>query len=146
MAIFPTRILLATDGSPDATVAARSAIELAGATGSELHVVHVGEFLPTYLAFTEEEPAELRQRARELLDAQKKRIEGELGGTVAEAHLLLGRPAEEIINLSERIDAGTVVVGSRGQGSLRRAVLGSVSESVVRYAPCPVFVARAKDG
>ncbi|CAA9468591.1 MAG: Universal stress protein family [uncultured Rubrobacteraceae bacterium] len=146
MAIFPTRILLATDGSPDATVAARSAIELAAATGSELHVVHVGEFLPTYLAFTEEEPAELRRRARELLDAQKERIEGELGGTVAEAHLLLGRPAEEIINLSERIDAGTVVVGSRGQGSLRRAVLGSVSENVVRYAPCPVFVARAKDG
>ena len=146
MAIFPTRILLATDGSPDATVAARSAIELAGATGSELHVVHVGEFIPTYLAFTDEEPAELRRRAQEILDAQKGRIEGELGGTVAEAHLLLGRPAEEIINLAERIDAGTVVLGSRGQGSLRRAVLGSVSESVVRYAPCPVFVARAKDG
>lgn len=146
MAVFPTRILLATDGSPDAAVAARSAVELAGATGSELHVVHVGEFVPTYLAFTDQEPSELRRQAREVLDAQKGKIEGDLGGTVAEAHLLLGRPAEEIIDLAERIDAGTVIVGSRGQGRLRRAVLGSVSESVVRYAPCPVFVARTKTG
>ena len=146
MAIFPAKILLATDGSPDAVVAARSAVELAGATGSELHVVHVGEFVPTYLAFTDQEPDELRQRAREVLDAQTSTIESDLGGTVVEAHLLLGRPAEEIINLSKRIDAGTVVVGSRGQGGLRRAVLGSVSENVVRYAPCPVFVARSKSG
>ena len=145
MPLFPTRILLATDGSPDAALAARSAVELAGGTGSELHVVHVGEFLPTYLAFTEEEPAELRRRAREILDEGVRRIE-ESGGTVAGDHLRLGRPAEEIINLAEEIDAGLVVVGSRGLGALRRAVLGSVSENVVRYAPCPVFVARGEDG
>ena len=143
MAMFPTRILLATDGSRDAELAAGSAVELATSTGSELHVVHVGEFLPTYLAFTEEEPAELRQRAREVLDAQTGRIEAE-GGAVAGDHLRLGRPAEEIINLAEEIGAGVLVVGSRGQGALRRAVLGSVSESVVRYAPCPVFVVRGE--
>ncbi len=56
MALFPTRILLATDGSPDAALAARSAVELSGNTGSELRVVHVGEFLPTYFALTEAEP------------------------------------------------------------------------------------------
>ncbi len=145
MALFPTRILLATDGSPDATLAARSAVELSENTGSELHVVHVGEFLPTYLAFTEEEPAELRRRAREVLDTQTGMIE-EGGGAIADTHLRLGRPAEEIINLAEEIGAGLVVVGSRGLGALRRAVLGSVSENVVRYAPCPVFVARGEDG
>ena len=144
MALFPTSILLATDGSPDAALAASSAVELSTNTGSELHVVHVGEFLPTYLAFTEEEPAELRRKAREVLETQTGRIE-EGGGTVAEAHLRLGRPAEEIINLAEEIDAGLVVVGSRGLGALRRAVLGSVSENVVRYAPCPVFVARGEE-
>ena len=143
MALFPTRILLATDGSPDAALAARSAVELSGNSGSELHVVHVGEFLPTYLAFTEEEPAELRRKAREILEAQTRSIEDE-GGAVAEAHLRLGRPAEEVINLAEEIGAGIVVVGSRGLGALRRAVLGSVSENVVRYAPCPVFVVRGE--
>lgn len=143
MATFPTRILLATDGSPDAALAARSAVELARDTGSELHVTHVGEFLPTYFAFTDEEPAELRRRAREVLDAQLTRVRDE-GGTVAGEHLRLGRPAEEIIAVAEEIGAGVIVVGSRGLGALRRAVLGSVSESVVRYAPCPVFVVRGE--
>ena len=144
MATFPTRMLLATDGSPDAVEATRAAVELAGSTGSELHIVHVGEFVPTYLAFTDQEPAEIRGRAREVLDAQAQRIADE-GGAVAEAYLRLGRPAEEIINLAEELGAGVVVIGSRGVGALRRSVLGSVSENVVRYAPCPVFVARRKD-
>ena len=144
MALFPTRILLATDGSPDAVLAARSAIKLSAAgNGSEIHVVHVGEFLPTYLAFTEEEPAELSRRAREILEGQVNKIQDE-GGTVADSYLRLGRPAEEVIGVAEEIGAGLVVVGSRGTGALRRAVLGSVSEAVVRYAPCPVFVARGE--
>jgi hypothetical protein len=41
MSIFPTNILLATDGSEEAELAARTAVDLAGKTGSELHVVHV---------------------------------------------------------------------------------------------------------
>ena len=143
MALFPTRILLATDGSPDAATAARTAVELSAGTESELHVVHVGEFLPTYLAFTEEEPAELSRRAREILEGQVNKIQDE-GGTVADSYLRLGRPAEEVIGVAEEIGAGLVVVGSRGTGALRRAVLGSVSEAVVRYAPCPVFVARGE--
>ncbi len=145
MAVFLTRILLATDGSPDAALAAESAVELAEKTGSELHVTHVGEFLPTYLAYTEEEPAELREKARRLLDGEVERARA-AGGTVAEAYLRLGRPAEQIIALSEELGVGVIVVGSRGLGALRRAVLGSVSESVVRYAHCPVFVIRADEG
>lgn len=145
MPLFPTRVLLATDGSPDAALAAASAVELCERTGSELHVVHVGEYLSTFYAYTEEEPAELRRNAQQLLDEQTERIQA-AGGPVAGAHLLLGRPAEQIIALSEEIGAGVVVVGSRGMGALRRALLGSVSESVVRYAHCPVFVVRADEG
>ncbi len=142
MAIFPTRVLLATDGSSDAALAAQSAIELCEKTGSELHVVHVGEFLPTFYAYTEEEPTELRATAQRLLDEEVERIRT-VGGRIAEAHLRLGRAAEAIVNLSEEIGAGVIVVGSRGLGALRRALLGSVSESVVRHAHCPVFVVRA---
>ena len=145
MAIFPTRVLLATDGSPDATLAARSAIELCEKTGSELHVVHVGEYLPTYFAYTDEEPTELRRNAQLLLEGQAESIRA-AGGNVAGAHLRLGRPAEQIIDLSEDLGAGVVVVGGRGQSALRRAVLGSVSGDVVRYAHCPVFVVRAEHG
>jgi nucleotide-binding universal stress UspA family protein len=145
MAIFPTRVLLATDGSPDAALAAQSAIELCERTGSELHVVHVGEYLPTFYAQTEEEPAQLRADAQRLLEEQLERIRA-AGGQVAQVHLRLGRPAEQIVNLSEEIGAGVVVIGSRGLSALRRAVLGSVSESVVRHAHCPVFVVRADGG
>ncbi|MDQ4043040.1 MAG: universal stress protein [Actinomycetota bacterium] len=145
MAIFPTRVLLATDSSPDAALAAQSAIELCERTGSELHVVHVGEYLPTFYAQTEEEPAQLRADAQRLLEEQLERIRA-AGGQVAQVHLRLGRPAEQIVNLSEEIGAGVVVVGSRGLSALRRAVLGSVSESVVRHAHCPVFVVRADGG
>jgi nucleotide-binding universal stress UspA family protein len=145
MAIFPTRVLLATDGSPDAALAAQSAIELCERTGSELHVVHVGEYLPTFYAQTEEEPAQLRADAQRLLEEQLERIRA-AGGPVAQAHLLLGRPAEQIVNLSEELGIGVVVIGSRGLSALRRAVLGSVSESVVRHAHCPVFVVRADGG
>ena len=145
MAIFPTRVLLATDGSPVATLAAQSAVELCERTGSELHVVHVGEYLPTFYAQTEEEPAELRHIAQRLLDEQTERLRA-AGGQVAQAHLLLGRPAEQIVNLSEELGVGVIVIGSRGLSALRRVLLGSVSESVVRHAHCPVFVVRADGG
>ena len=141
MSIFPTTILLATDGSREAELAATTAADLAKSTHSELHVVHIGEFLPTLLAQTEVEPARLEREARELLDEQVRRVEG-TGSPVKEAHLRLGRADEEIVDLAQSIGAGLIVMGSRGHGRIRRALMGSVSESVVRHAPCPVTIVR----
>ncbi len=141
MSIFPTTILLATDGSREAELAAMTAADLAKSTNSELHVVHVGGFLPTILAQTEAEPAQLEREARELLDEQVKRVEG-AEGTVKEAHLRLGRADEEIVDLAHDMGAGFIVMGSRGRGRMRRALMGSVSESVVRHAHCPVTIVR----
>jgi nucleotide-binding universal stress UspA family protein len=141
MSIFPTMILLATDGSSEAELAATTAADLAKSTGSELHVVHVGELLPTVFAQTELEPAQLERQARELLDEQVRRVE-EAGGTVKEAHLRLGRADEEIVDLAQGMGAGMIVMGSRGRGRIRRALMGSVSDSVVRHAPCPVTIVR----
>ena len=62
-----------------------------------------------------------------------------------QAHLRAGRPDEEIIALAEEIGAGIVVVGSRGLGGVRRALMGSVSDSVVRHAHCPVMVVRMEE-
>ena len=64
------------------------------------------------------------------------------GGAVAEAHLRVGDAAAEIIDLAEDIEAGLIVMGSRGLGGIRRALMGSVSDSVVRHAHCPVMVVR----
>src|SRR3712207_9215315 len=62
--------------------------------------------------------------------------------SVAGAHLRKGRPAEEIVALAEELDAGLVVLGSRGLGLVKRLVVGSVAEGVVSLAPCPVLVVR----
>jgi nucleotide-binding universal stress UspA family protein len=141
MSIFPTTVLLATDGSVEAQLAATTAADLAERTDSELQVIHVGELRPTVLAQTEVEPARLEREARGLLDEQVSRIEG-AGATVQEAHLRLGRADEEIVALAEEIGAGLIVLGSRGHGRLRRALLGSVSDAVVRHAHCPVTIVR----
>jgi nucleotide-binding universal stress UspA family protein len=154
MALFTTPILLATDGSEEAQLAARAAIELTNRTDSELHVVHVWSpvgFPPSHsnpgvtwegFSLSMETMGELEKQAHELLHEQIGKIE-EAGGNVAEAHLRMGRPVEEILGLSERLGAGLVVVGSRGHSGIKRFVLGSVSESVVSHLHCSVLVVRA---
>jgi nucleotide-binding universal stress UspA family protein len=146
MSIFPTTILLATDGSEEAQVAATTAADLAEKTNSELHVLTVGPDYPLYElpehpADFEDVLRENRREAKEVLEQQAKRIE-ESGGTVKETHLREGRADEEIIELAEEIGAGLIVMGSRGYGRLRRALLGSVSDAVVRHAHCPVTIVR----
>ena len=146
MSIFPTTILLATDGSEEAQLAATTAADLAERTNSELHVLTVGPELPLYEL--PEHPADFedvlrhnRREAKELLEQQAKRIE-ESGGTVKESHLREGRAEEEIVEVAEEIGAGLIVMGSRGHGRIRRALLGSVSDAVARHAHCPVTIVR----
>jgi nucleotide-binding universal stress UspA family protein len=141
MSIFPTKILLATDGSREADLAATTAADLAKSTSSELHVVYVGQVLPPPLTQTEIETGRLDREDQALLDQQVRKIE-EAGAAVAEAHRRSGHEDAEIVALAEDIGAGLIVMGSRGQGGVRRALMGSVSDSVVRHAHCPVLVVR----
>jgi nucleotide-binding universal stress UspA family protein len=144
MSIFPTRILVATDGSKESELAVTTAADLAKSTDSELHVLHVGEvplvYHPERHAY-QAEYEEHEKEAQQLLEAQVDRIEG-ASATEAQAHLRMGRADEEIVELAQSIDAGLIVMGSRGHGRLRRALVGSVSESVVRHAHCPVTIVR----
>ena len=147
MSIFPTKVLVALDGSEEATLAAATAADLAQSTGSELHLVNVRP-MTMYIdpstdrarRIAEVEEAAKRE-AQEFLDAQLKQIQ-DAGGSVAQAHVRLGRPDEEIVGLADEIEAGLVVMGSRGMGGLKRLLMGSVSDSVVRHAHCPVLVVR----
>ncbi len=55
----------------------------------------------------------------------------------------MGEPPDRaIVRLGEEIGAGLIVMGSRGRGRMQRVLLGSVSDSVVRHAHCPVLVVR----
>jgi nucleotide-binding universal stress UspA family protein len=145
MSIFPTRILLATDGSEQAELAVLRAVELADATNSELHVVHVGVvpiFLQSYpgtLGYYGKLYEQIEEESKERLRKQSLRVKV-AGGTVAGSHLRMGEVDLEI--LAEELGAGLIVMGCRGLGGVRRALMGSVSDSVVRHAHCPVLVVR----
>ena len=147
MSIFPTKILLASDGSEDAEMATTTAVDLAKVSASELHVLHVGPGLPLYElpdypARFEDVVGAQRQEAQRVLDEQVRRVE-DLGANVVAAHLEMDeRPDRAIVELGEKLGAGLLVIGSRGLGGLRRALLGSVSSSVVHHAHCPILVVR----
>ena len=140
MSIFPTKILFATDGSRDAEIAATTAVGLAKVGGSELHVMTAAEEYPHYEAYWPLAERS-RQLAQEVLHKQLKKIE-KLGGTVDQDYLRIGTAAEEVVSLAEEIGSGLVAIGSRGKGGIRRLAMGSVSDSVVRHAHCPVTIVR----
>ena len=124
------------------------AVDLAQSTGARLHVVAVGRTFSAavYDVYTEAGREDLRREAQEILDQQVKKIEV-AGGSVAIAHLKMDeRRDEAIVHLAEEIGADLIVIGSRGFGGLKRALLGNVADSVVRHAHCPVLVVRPPQG
>ena len=137
---FPTKILLATDGSEDAAQATTAAVDIAERSGSELHLIHVWHDVHTARAHAFVK-RELRRQGRETLDEQVQRI-GEMGGTVTRSHLREGRTFEEVIKLGDELEAGLLLVGSRGYRGLRRMLMGSQSEDIVHHADRPVLVVR----
>ena len=87
-----------------------------------------------------------------------EKVQTQLGAVLADAfrahaapaeihffvHARFGKPADEILHLAEEIAADLVLVGSHGHTGMRRLLLGSTAERVVREAGCPVIVARHK--
>ncbi|MDP8946815.1 MAG: universal stress protein [Actinomycetota bacterium] len=135
MSPLPERILLATDGSGDAKLAARAAADLSDKTGAELHVVHAWQYVPHPVL----DPEHYEEEAGRLLKEQTQLL---TGATVREAHLTMAPPVDAILDLGEEIGADLIVLGSRGHGPIGRLLLGSVSEGVVHHATRPVLVLR----
>ena len=147
----PGPILLAVDGSEQARVAAQAAAEISASTGSGLHVVFVtptAEHLYGHHYYTRELQEAIKEQAegdvRTFLDEQAGWLEGR-GGKVEDTHMAVGRPDAKIVELAEGLGVGLTIVGSRGLGGVRRALLGSVSDSVVRHAHGSVLVVRKKE-
>jgi nucleotide-binding universal stress UspA family protein len=142
----PKKILLATDGSEGAEHAARAAIDISKRTGAQLHAAHAWVQPPPF-AYPSLVPERYyppyEQGARRILDEQLGRLE-RAGGAVSEAHLVEGRSADAILDLAERIGADLIVLGSRGLGTVKRLLVGSVSLGVVHHADRPVLVARGR--
>jgi len=137
-----TRILYATDGSSAAQHALRHARDLAQKCGAEIILVHVfhniEEFGESpYFSELEED----RKRAGETVIGQAMTQLQDSGVTV---HIepCEGHPAEAIINVAQVRNCDLIVMGSRGLGKFQELLLGSVSDKVIRRAPCPVLIVR----
>jgi nucleotide-binding universal stress UspA family protein len=148
---FPTKILLAIDDSEEAEMAMRRAVGLADTAGSELYVVYVGQlpnFLmkdPDIMGFYRKLYDDIERESLEILWKLTWEVKAS-GGNVAGAYLRMGIVAEEIVELAKNLEADLSVMASRGYGGLRRAIWGSISDVVVRRAPCAVMTVRSEKG
>jgi nucleotide-binding universal stress UspA family protein len=147
------KVLVATDGSESAAETAAAAARLVGGQAVRFIVVSVTT-MPELTLVAQPGLAVaprngaldegLRQDAERAAAAAAKRVAKQLGDRVRSV-ALTGDPGSEICRLAEEAGADVVVVGARGLGPIRRAILGSVSDYVVRHAPCPVLVVRHRD-
>lgn len=119
--------------------------------GAALHLLHVIDFAEAGIATgtdvgmltnVEEWEEAARARADALLEEASERAEetGFTGDVVTRT--VVGTPARSIVAYAEEEDVDHVVMGSHGRSGVSRVLLGSVAESVVRRAPCPVLVVR----
>src|SRR5829696_1973196 len=144
MSIF-AKILLATDGSEPSEIAARTSSDLSKRLDSEVHVIYVAHehpYLHAYYDLRHQEDAErFRDEDQRMLEEFVDQIR-DAGGTIAESYLKVGDAAKEIVELAEELRVGLVLIGSRGQGRIRRALIGTVSTSVLSHAHCSVLIVR----
>lgn len=133
-------ILFPTDGSAGAERALGHALGLAAAEGAELHVLHVVEVVAPAASLHELLVARLTERARDLLAPVVERAR-ERGVAVTTA-VREGNPGTAIVDYAEAEDVDLIVMPTHGRTGLERAVLGSVTDEVIRTGTVPVLVVR----
>ena len=138
------KIVVGVDDSPAGEAALRTAIRYAEKLGAEVDAVFVSHVPATVLAamggvpsvgeeFAAAQRNQVWQRIRPIIDAAAvtvNRID------------LDGYPPDALVAHAESVDAGLVVVGTRGRGEIASLLLGSTSHRVVNHAPCDVLVVR----
>lgn len=141
------RILIAVDESAFAAHAADIGIELAKSLKAEMAFIHVFDTAVARAAPEIGVPADrliavAEHEGRNLLSACRERAGA---SPPALEFLESGKPATKIVEGAKGWPADLIVMGSHGRGGVERLLLGSVAESVVRHACCPVLVVRAQN-
>jgi nucleotide-binding universal stress UspA family protein len=137
----PYKIMVAIDFSEDSDHALEQAMRLAARLHGQLELVHVvapRPALPTDVVSAEPMDSGEVERAREALKAAKARVEAR--HIPVATHLAVGQVVYGLIDTIREMKPELVIVGSHGKGAIKRAFLGSVSESLVRRSTAPVLV------
>ncbi len=141
------RVVIALDGSETSEVALKDALALRVTDGARLHLVHVlqpavasaSPYLPHTIQLTHDEMSAREAHMKRYLD----RIADGIEGHDCEIHVEVDyHPAPAVLDLAERVDADLIVLGTHGRGGLRRLILGSVADKVIRGTDRPVLVHR----
>jgi nucleotide-binding universal stress UspA family protein len=146
VAVSFKKILVAIDSEPVAVRAAETGVNLAQALGAEVAFIYVVDASIAYAGDTGPPASELiaaaKLDAQRLVTAVRQRLSPQ--SSVVE-FIPVGTPSEEIVKAAEEWSADLLVIGSHGRRGMQRALLGSVAETVMRHAPCPLVVVRAKE-
>jgi nucleotide-binding universal stress UspA family protein len=142
------RILVAVDGSPAAAKGLREAIRLAKAQGAQLFILHVVNEFYAYASMegaglAADLPALLREGGKRILaKAEAAALKEKLRPKILMRETLGGPAAGPIVREAKKQRADLLVLGTHGRRGLRRMVLGSDAEQVVRLAPVPVLLVK----
>jgi nucleotide-binding universal stress UspA family protein len=141
MDAFISRILVPTDFSETADQALDYARQLGGHVGASLHLFHVMQepLLADGLSGEADEPS----RHDEAVAETRRGLASRSVGT-ASAEFAVGDTATNIVAYASRLGADLIVMGTRGRTGIAHLLLGSVAESVVRTAACPVVTVRQR--
>jgi nucleotide-binding universal stress UspA family protein len=147
MAGMGTHVLVPMDGSDQATAAFEHALEqFPDARITLVHVINPLEAGysagPSALGRAEEWYEQERENADVLFEEARETAAAAGHDGEIETATELGRPARTVVEYADEHDVDQVVVGSHGRSGVTRILLGSVAESVIRRAPCPVTVVR----
>lgn len=140
--VLATNILVPTDFSECSERALEYAFELASKLGATVHLLHVyaPPVSPESVDFTVLATGEIHNAAVESLERVVQKAPP--GAKLGERQVLMGDPRGVIVQTAQRLGADLIVLGTHGRKGFKRLVLGSVAETVVRSAPCPVLAVR----
>jgi nucleotide-binding universal stress UspA family protein len=138
-------ILLATDLSHASTAATDHAIALAARLGARLLVVNVLDTRHGLSLGSRGGIRPVEEREARSLVAQDLVARARSAGAQATFLIWEGGAGDGIIAAADSEKADLIVMGTRGRGGVERSILGSVSDHVIRHAPCPVLVVRPQD-
>lgn len=138
------KILIPTDGSDCSLRAAELGISLAKVLGAEIFAIYAIDtiILEELTKGIEEKSVEkeLKEKGERHLNYVVRLAEKE--GLKAEAILAKGEPHDQIVHYAKTKGADMIVMGTYGRRGTKRILIGSVTERVIEYAPCPVLVVR----
>lgn len=144
------KILVPVDGSPTSNAGLREAIQIAKGQGASLQLVHVVDY--HYLtmtgleagAYIDDLMASLMQSGRRILkraEETARKAGVPVSGALIESPT--GPAADAIVRQAKKWKADVIVIGTHGRRGVRRLMMGSDAEQVVRNSPVPVMLVRA---